>query len=265
MRPALAIVVMVTLGACAPTRERAPEDLDGLLRFLYEHHDDPDALHEGMENLAPWLDGVGRTEEGRAGYQLTPLTEEEVDDITRPDRDLEVAFGVAVAGVSRHRIEPHAEITLLPDQIYTDPRAHTRYDRTIIGGDPSQFLLCADDVRTVNDISKTKIGVTIPYVLHKDFAWVHLDEDRRATVARSWVQESSCSANGVNCVLQSYSVDLWYASDDVDTVRLTATWNEITSAADAFLSHDQLVNLAVNGMLLVYEETDAFLDEYPGP
>lgn len=255
------LLLLAPLGGCAKARDPAPQDLDGLLHYVYRHYEGPDALQEAMGNLGPWLDTTGRTDAASEGYRLTPLTEQDVADIDRPEGDLVDAKGVAVAAVSTWPVEPHAEITLQADQIYNDPHSYSVYDRSIYEGDPPSFLEREGTVRTLNDIDKTKVGVTIPYTLYKDFTWVNLDDTHHAIVARSWIQDGSCGSAGSNCLNQSFSIDLWYASDDVDTVRMTATWNDVTSVADAFLSEDQKVAIAVHGILAIFENTDQYLDD----
>lgn len=251
------------VAACAPTREPAPEDLDGLLHYLYRYHDDEVAVADAMGIFGEWLDDEGRDEDAREGFRLTPLTEEDVAPVDHPGRDLTAAGGVGVGTVSPFPDLDHAGATVLFDQRYNDPDSYARYERDIVEGEASAFEAGEGTIRTVNDIDKTKVGVSIPYILYKDFEWVRIDADRRAFVGRSWVTEPSCSENGNNCLHQSFSVDVWYARDDEDTVRFTATWNEVTSVADAFLSEDQIVAVAVNGMLSIFDSTDAFLAGEP--
>lgn len=262
MRALSLLFLSALLAGCARTRAPAPDDVDGLLHWVYRHHDDPELLAEGMANLGTWLETTGRTEAATEGYRVTPLAPEDVAALDRPDRALQDASGVAVAAVSVHPLEPHAEITTLPDQLYNNPGGYDRYDRAVVEGDPEAFVTCDSDLDTINDIDKTTVGVRIPYVLHKDFHWVHLDERRSAFVGRSHIAESSCSDNERNCLYQSYSVDIWYRHGTGDTVRMTSTWNEITSVADAFLSEDQQVAVAVDGMLDIFENTDLYLDWY---
>lgn len=258
----LALLLLST--ACAKTREAAPEDLDGLLHHLYRSFEDEQAVVDGLANLGPWLETTGRSEEAREGWQVAPLTTEDVWDVQGPEADLSAARGVAVAAVSVHPIAPHAAITVLEDQDYTDPSSYARYLRTVVDGDAGRFATGEGLIRTENDIDKSKVGVSIPYWLYKDFRWVELEDGRRAFLARSWISEGSCSESGDNCLHQSYSVDLWYAQDDADTVRLTCSWNEITSVVDGLLSEDQMVAVAVNGMLAIFEHTDAYLTEEDG-
>jgi len=261
VRRLVRLAAVAALVGCAPTREPAPEDLDGLLHYIYRYHDDQAAVADAMGIFGEWLDDEGRDDDARDGYRVAELTSDDVAAIDHPDRDLALAGGVAVGCVSPHPILEHAAATVLFDQRFTDPDSYARYERDIVEGDADAFAEGEGVIRTVNDIDKTKVGVSIPYILYKDFRWTRIDADRRAFVARSWVQDPSCSANGNNCLHQSYSVDVWYARDDEDTVRFTATWNEITSSADAFLSEDQKVAVAVNGMLTIFESTDAFLAE----
>jgi hypothetical protein len=201
--------VLPFAAACAPTREPAPEDLDGLLHYLYRNHDDAGAVAEAMGIFGEWLDDEGRTEDAREGYRLTPLTADDTAAVDHPDRDLTAAGGVAVGATSPFPILDHAGATVLFDQRYNDPDSYSRYEREIATGDDDAFEQGEGTIATVNDIEKTKVGVSIPYILYKDFHWTRIDADRHAFVARSWVSEPSCNENGNNCLHQSFSVDVW--------------------------------------------------------
>lgn len=245
------------LVGCARTRDPAPEDVDGLSKWVFQHYEDPEVLTEGMANLAVWLDGEGRGDVASDGLLLSDLTEEEVAGVPHPDRDLALLVGVAVPGVSAFPVGDHAGLIVLEDQTWND-RTYTIYTRTITEGDAEAFAAGSGTIRTVNEIDKSgAFGVHIPYTLFKDFTWVDLGEQGRAVVARAWIEESSCAEGGANCVNQTFTIDLWYSNvEAVDTVRMTAGWNDVTTSADSVVSDDERVGLMVNGVHDIFENTD---------
>lgn len=256
----LRLAPIVLLAACAHKRDAAPDDVDGLSRWIFQHFEDPDALTEGMGNLAVWLDGEGRTDAASDGYVLSDFTEEEVADVPRPARDLAALIGVAVPGVSVFPIEDHAGLMVREDQTFNDPATYGVYVRSFTEGDPDAFAAGTGMIRTVNDIDKKgAFGVDVPYTLYKDFQWVDLGDLGRVIAARAWIEEEGCNTSGDNCLNQSFSVDLWYGPGDVDTVRMTSGWNDLVTQADSILTDDARIGLMVSGVHDIFRKTDQTL------
>ena len=249
---------LLLLMACAHQREPAPEDVDGLSRWLFANYDDPELLGEGMANLAPWLVADAGSETSQDGYVLSDFTAEELIAVTYPDRDLTAMVGVAVPGVSPFDVVDHAGLIVLADQIWNEPTSYEVYDRVLTEGDGAAFAAGAGRIKTTNTIDKKgAFGVHIPYVLFKDFAWVPVEGAGNAIVARSWVAEESCADDGdTNCLFLSFSVDLWYGHEPGETIRMTSSWNELKTSADSILSDDDRIGLMVNGVHDIFENTD---------
>jgi hypothetical protein len=255
------VPLVFLLAACAHERDPAPEDMDGVVSWLFRNFEAEDGIAEGMDNLAPWLDTEAGTEAAADGFVLSDLTDLDVLDVPHPDGDLSVMIGVAVPQISPFPIGDHAALLVMTDQIWNDPGTYETYTRTITEGDPDAFAAgTATLIRTVNDIDKKgAFGVHIPYTLFKDYRWVTTADDRQAIVGRSWVEEASCADGGNNCLNQSFSIDLFFESADGQTIRTTASWNDLVTEADAFLSDDQRIGLMVNGMHDIFDNTDEFL------
>lgn len=257
------LLLLVFCGACAHKREPAPEDVDGLSRWLFANYDDPVLLGEGMGNLAPWLAANGGSEASQDGYVLSDFTAEDLLAVTYPDRDLTAMVGVAVPGVSAFDVIDHAGLILLPDQTWNDAATFEVYERVITEGDEAAFAAGSGTVRTTNTIDKKgAFGVHIPYTLFKDFTWVPVEGAGSAVVARSWVAEESCADDGdANCLFLSFSVDLWYGNEPGQTIRMTSSWNELKTSADSILSDEDRIGLMVNGVHDIFENTDELLTE----
>ena len=81
-------------------------------------------------------------------------------------------------------------------------------------------------------------------------------------MGRTWAPRHGCSGSdgdSGNCLELSFSVDLFYESELGDTMRFTASWNNLSLAVP--LGEDLQVKTLVNGMLDVFTDTDAFLAE----
>jgi hypothetical protein len=257
----LCLASFVFLTACARDRNPAPEDLDGLSGWLFQYWEDEAELTEGFENLVPWLDGDARTEEANDGFTLSDLTEVQTADVTHPDgADFEMLIGVAVPYVSPWSIEDHAGLLVMEDQTWNDTGTYAKYVREVAEGDAGTFVTGQGMVRTVNDIDKSgAFGVNIPYILYKDYRWVTVADGRRGVIGRSWTEEVSCAEGGNNCLHLSFSIDLFFESGDAETLRTTASWNDLRTEADAFLTEEQRIGLMVNGMNDIFTNTDDFL------
>lgn len=256
-RATLWVALFSTVG-CARERDPAPDDLDGLARYLFRNWEDAEAVYEGIGNLAPWLRDQGLSEEAQEGYLLSKLTEAEVADVQRPlSQPLSEAIGVGQTGTSSFSLEDHAPLMVRSDQTWNEPSTYEHYVRQVVEGDPDSFSSGHGMIRTFNDIEKSgAFGVTIPFEQNKDYRWVSHEEFGDSVVGRSWVEQSYCSENGKNCVMQSFSIDLFHQLDDGRSVRLIAGWTEVRTEVDALVTQDFLVQQMVDGNQDIMEATE---------
>jgi len=270
IRSLLLCSLCLTALACARTRAPADDDVDGLSRYLFANWEDPDRVADAMTNLAIWLEDTGRGEVAQSdGFMLAAMTAEEVGPIDYPTERVPLAelVGAIVAAPSPWSIDHHAALLPLEDQTFNAPRKYRHYDRTVIEGSAETFIAETaaaerEFIRTENDVLQSRIGVSIPYDLRKDYRWVTTRGGERAIVGRTWAPRHGCSGNdgdSGNCLELSFSVDLFYESDQGDTMRFTASWNNLSLVVP--LGHDLQVKTLVNGMLDVFRDTDAFLLE----
>ncbi|MFK7930028.1 MAG: hypothetical protein AB8H79_17675 [Myxococcota bacterium] len=263
-------LILVALGTgCASERAPAPDDLNGLTRFMFTHWESEKEISDGMTNLQIWLDGEGRTEEAQDdGFRLGALSEEDVGEITFPgETPLSDLIGVAVSYESPWSIEDHAALVTEPDQRWNAARKYEKFDRVITEGATDAFLAegaheVPEFIRTDNDIIQERLGVRIAYTLLKDYRWTETDEGNRAVVARTWAPERGCSGSdgdGNNCVELSFSVDLIVEDDDGETMRFTASWTKLSLSVN--LGEDLQVATLANGIRNIFEDTDELLEE----
>jgi len=265
MNPKAILVLSLCFLGCAKTRDLAPEDLDGLSHYLYANWDDQEALAEGMTNLAEWLETEGRQETAtEEGYVLTDLTSDELVETAHPDHPLEDMIGVAVTGISAFDIDLHGELITRADQRWNSEKTYIQYDRVVEEGDTDAFIQGDSLIRTVNTIDKSgAFGVHIVFELNKDYRWVTTADQRQAIIARSWISEIGCAneGEGNNCVNLSFSIDLFYSSDDNETLRMTSSWNHLSTSIDNLLTEEFLIMQLANGIIDIYENTDELLLE----
>ena len=258
-------LVFALLG-CAKERPPAPDDLDGMSHFLFKHWEDYDQVADGMSVLGGWLETSGREEEATDfGFVLSDLTEEEVVETPHADHPLENLIGVALTGISPFSVEAHGELIARADQRWNSEKTYIQYDRTLHEGTVEGFVPPDGMIRTDNVIDKSgPFGIHIPYELNKDFRWVETDVGKHAVVARSWVETEGCSGSdgdGKNCVSLSFSIDIWYGSEENETIRVTATWNFLQTSVDDLLTEEFMVKSMVNGLQDIFQNTDDVLEE----
>lgn len=260
MRPLLyAFVVSSLVSGCARKREPAPTELQDLVEFLFQNWEDDEVVPEAIDNLGLWLSANVDTEEANKGFQLQPLTEEDISTVTHPDHDLSGLIGACAAVRSAFPIEGHATYVPLPDQTFSNPTQYKFYERSLVEGSASSFE-GEDTLRTFNDIETASFGITIPYELKKDYKWVETEQER-AIFARSWIEDRSCNKDGEggNCIEHSYSIDMFYADGDDASLRMTATWSEVDTSIT--LPEATLVASLALGLNNVFHATEKFLEE----
>lgn len=252
-------LLLLALGAvaCAKERPLAPTEMTDIVRYMFANWEDEPSLEAAVDNLDPWLTENAATDEADEGYRLDPLAEADVDSVERPDANLGDLLGAAGGAVSAFGIDAQAGHIVAADQVWANPSQYKRYDRSFAEGTPSGFKQGTTLLRTVNQVETSTLGVSIPYVLLKDYRWIE-GENATAIVARSWIEDASCSDSGKNCLIQSFSVDVFQAAGR-ETLRLTATWSEVESSVN--LSDDLLVASLAKGLQNVFDATDEYLAE----
>ncbi|MEQ1507865.1 MAG: hypothetical protein ABMB14_36895 [Myxococcota bacterium] len=248
------VTVTVLASGCGK-RDPAPTELEDLARYVFANWDDDALLPEASDNLLAWLTDNIDSEQARDGLELEDLASEDLADVEHPDAPLEDLIGACGAARSPFGIDLHAGHMVLGDQVFSNPKSYDHYDRTVTEGEPDVFVGGVGLLRTSNDVQTTTLGVTIPYILLKDYKWVQ-GETSRAILARSWIEEESCNDGGGNCLVQTYSVDMFFDHSG-ETWRMTAGWNQLdTSIA---LPDATLVKTLADGIQDVFRYTDEFL------
>lgn len=253
-------VFALVMVACK-TRVEAPTEMEDLTRYVYRNYDADAELQAGVENLLVWIEDNLDTEQARRGYRLSPLSDQDTVAVEHAGEDHGALLGAAVLGLSPFDIDLHAETMLLDDQVWQNPANFAFYDRVVESADLDGFLAGMGRIDTINDIQTQSFGIRIPYQLHKDYRWVEADFGR-AIVARTSLPEAGCTEGGGNCLVQSFGTDIWIAlGSRPDTIRFTATWNDVDSPAQSFIDESTQINALAAGMVNVFEKTDEFLAE----
>ena len=258
----LTILTCALAAGCARERDPAPTEMVDLVRFLFANWEDEELLPEAVDNLGRWLVDNVDTEEAEDGLRLDPLAPADIGSVTHPDTSLAELIGATGSARSAFPLEDHAGYLILPDQTFSNPSQYKKYDRTITAGDPEGFATGADRIlRTETAVETSTLGVTIPYVLMKDYRWV-TGEAHEAVVGRAWVEERFCNDGGGNCLEHTYSVDLFYADGPDASMRMTASWSHVEASIS--VPDDTLVASLAMGIQNVFRACEEFLVEQSG-
>ena len=107
--------------ACSPP-VKAPDDLEALTTFIYEHvmNPDPRYIEAGATNLKRWLEL--HEQEAKEGYEVNNLTEESVLNLGLDIPDLfDEQVGLAAAYDMSASVDQVAEVLLTVDCDETNP------------------------------------------------------------------------------------------------------------------------------------------------
>jgi len=224
---------------------------------------------------------VDVSDEDDLDRSLSPagLTEDDLVGLEHPERDPGLAIPIAVAKLSEFMLSDHQRLPLLADQRPIEPGSPTFYERSFLEGDScwlesshnsssgdSGDELNCHFLRTLNNLTKENVLLTITYVLSKDYRWVDLalpepaaevdpeaavEEPRWAFVARSWTRERAANDEDNRSIEQSYSFEVWLPRNGRGFVRDGSEQN----ADDGTWSTDSTGGGALR-MMSVWAEAD---------
>ena len=121
------LAASVMFSACKV--EPAPEDLDGLAHWFWQHLDDesPEALQAGAVNLYAALDGAGF--EGPLNGTITTLSADETGQVGHGDDNRDDLYGVFMANDIDCSTELLEYQVYAPNQDEMHPGTYVSYDR----------------------------------------------------------------------------------------------------------------------------------------
>jgi hypothetical protein len=260
--------LLLGAGACSPPPD-APTELDELSAYLFAHFEDDDdrVMPDGLANLDAFFADVDLgLDWADLAYGLDPLTEDDSADVDHPDRDPEGQLPVGLVFQSVHDHADQATVIVLADQSPVEPNSPDTYDRTFMddGGaalDPGCFTDRGCLVlRTMNDIVKDNLLMTIPYEMHKDFKWIEIGEPgsgQWAIAARSWCEDEAVGEQDNVEINQSFSIDVFLPGDG-GAVRYMALWSESTIPG----TDDATIEGTIKyGMHQIFDATEDYLDD----
>jgi len=239
----------------------APEELDQLVGYLYEHvaDEDPAPLEVGTDNMKAWLDqGLEQTLEG---YTVNNLSQEAVDALDDGTRDLDGLVGAAVGHDSTFSVDELGRTIILtpPTTIYPD--TYTKYDRDF-HGDSDCFAVgdCDFLEMETHSTSNYALGLTVDINSLVQFRWVDTDLGR-VLIQRSWMHTPATVSLDILDVKQQFY--LWmFLPTETGSLSVQATWM-VATISDGSVPEDLALNLVIDSMSNTAQTLDDFVTDHP--
>lgn len=191
------VVFLVNVGCKRPPD--APETLDDLASYLYEHvmDDEDDYLIAGIGNLEAWLAEDDATEEFETnleataeGYTVTNLTTEAVKSLDGVTRDLENLLGAAVGYDIGLTVDQVIDALIGQDMMEVFPDSYQSYERTFENETDQDCFLdgeCDSVDFEISIVADYPFNLTVEADSRVQYRRVELEDGRKPVVQRTWM------------------------------------------------------------------------------
>lgn len=243
---------------CSCRPPEAPETLDELASYLFEHvwDDDEDYLQPGLENLVVWLDA--HFEETSVGYEVTNLDPDAVASVTGEPRNLEGLIGAAVGYDVGFSPEEVVDVMVFHDPLEVYPGDYEEYTREYLS-DTECFKerTCSKLSYNVHLVANYPLGITGESDTHVQYHWVEL-ENGPAAIYRNWTRWSpEISADWLK-VKQQYYLSATLPKADGTTRRIAAMWLE-AEIVNANIPESMALNMTIDTMAKAGGQMESYL------
>ncbi len=255
-RTLLVLSSVAAVGCAGPPD--APEKLEELAAFLFDHADDedPEALEVGVGNLDAWLDN--NLEEAREGYTIDTLSADAIEGVGVDTAHAEGLVGAAVATtLPKGPVQVTRALTLAdPTAVYPD--TYLTYDREWID-DPQCFVDrdCESADLRAHTVSAYPMGLDVTSDFKAQYRWVETEQGM-AMVQRTWLRRpAEVSKDWIAVPAQFFlSVNL---PRNGKTVRLQTTWIA-AELGDTPVPESTALNMVIDSMISGDEELAAWIE-----
>ena len=246
--------------ACRPPE--APETLDDLASYLFEHTWDEDEryLQPGLSNLEAWLEE--HFEETSEGYEVTNISAEAVASVALEDRDLTDLIGAAVGYDVALPADQVVDLMLYEDPVAMFPGDYDAYEREFLKNEECfRDRSCSTTELYVSVVANYPLNITGRSDTHMQYHWVEL-ESGWATVQRSWTRwEPDISVDWLR-VIQQYYLAVTLPKDEASTRRLEAMWLQ-AEILSADIPDSMALNMTIDTMAKTGEQLEAYVAGEP--
>ncbi len=250
------------LGAGCKKLPEAPQTLDELCGYMFEHADDDPstgALEAATINLDAWLDtNIDQTT--TTGYAVNTLSDDAVNALNDGTRSLDGVRGAAVGFTSTVAINDLMVANVATNPMDIQPTTYVTSTRTF-NGDEQCFIdgdclsLEAETFSTIN----LALGVTADVNSMVQWRWVDTSDFGRVAIERTWMRVPATLNVTYLTVDQQYYTWMFIPNNDAGGSRsIQATWM-VATLGSAAPPENVVLGIVVNSMTNGAQALDDFV------
>ena len=248
-------LLLVSLFGCRDI-EPAPEDLDGLAHYLWQHMDDdtPEALAEGIVNLhaAMGADALAEVQDG----SLSALDGEEVALVGKDASGADALAGIYILDVVHCGVAELEAQTYATDQDVLHPGTYVSYDRVYTSDLQAYQARQTEWLRWVSTYEVEGFGAN--YSASIDGSMRYLDAlategatpagpaflSRGVLVEAAWFDD-----DGDRGIYQDYQLEVYWERAPAETVHVYVIWREMVYLGSADFNSEAVQGFVIDGLL----------------
>lgn len=236
--------------------DRAPDDLDGLVHYFWQHPADDEALADAVLQLHE-LQGAS-LEETTDGV-VSRLTLEEATLVDGVDDDPAQAAGIYMLNPMSCDIDTLEQVLAALDQDEQRRGTYEEYERTYTSDPEAYFARTTPELTW--DISLEATVVFSRYTSELSGGIRRVETEIGPMIfARTWFREPA-EFGGNSTWEQDYQMEVYYERAPGDIVHLYAMWRELE--VSSFSSEDESIQRSVlNGMADWDEDTEDLCESF---
>jgi hypothetical protein len=245
------------LVACGPPQ--APETLDDLSSFLFEHTWDEDEayLEVGIENLDTWLDT--HFEATAEGYEVTNLSQEAVASLEGDGRTVDGLMGAAVGYDVAYPSEDIVLAMAFEDPLILYPGDYEVYTRDYqTDTECFKTIECKTLEFFQHVIVNYPLGIQIEADSRTQYHWVETQHGWSG-VYRNWSRSPPVINKSWLTVDQQYYVAVSIPKADGTTRRVEAMWVK-AEIGNANVPEGMALNMTINTMKKTGPKLEAYFE-----
>lgn len=246
----LAVAFLLSAGCNV---DPAPEDLDGLAHWFWQHLDDeePEELQEGAVNLFEALEG--ESFEGPLFGTISTLSAEELDLVGHGDESTAELYGVLMANDMDCSTAGLEYQIYAPNQAEMHPSTYVSYDREFTSDREAYEAREADWIEWQSRYVVEGLGANYSATINGWLRYVAELPDHELggplLVARGVLDEPAPFGDSEERgIFQDYQLEIYFPMGPQRTMHVYAIWREMVYLSSATFGDDAVQDLVLEGL-----------------
>lgn len=232
----------------------APADLDGLLHWFWQRHDEglDEELHEGVRNAFDLVD-VEALDEAVQDGSLTDLTADEAALVGVTDRDPALAAGVYLLNVFQCDLATLQPILYAQDQATLYPGVYDAYQRTYTDSVEDYAQAVAHDLTWDTVYSSSILGASYTADTRGGLRRVPVEDAEVAPhgeviLQRTYMPLPAAFENDNKSFDQDYQVEVYVDAGGGRVLHLYGLWRSADYGSGFDAENESVQRLLLNGL-----------------